>query len=138
MKKILLIMVIFLVGCSNSKFGNYTKDLPKNYNEVFAQNAYTQLSIIYPPSTSIFILSHEFNDEFGVNLYEKLKDGGYVIYQPTNEKNEETGINLGYVIDKTEKNLYRVTLFVEGKQLTKCFLIKDGKVTSFGFWTRQE
>lgn len=135
MKK-LLFVVIFLVGCSSSKYGNYTQNLPE-FNSVLAQNAYTQLSILYPPSTSSFTLSHEFNDEFGINLYEKLKSGGYAIYQPTNQ-NVELGIELAYVIDKTENDMYRVTLFVDGKQLTKCFLIKDGKVTSVGFWTKQE
>ncbi len=143
MKKLLLVfVVIFLVGCSSSKYGNYTQNLPE-FNSVLAQNAYTQLSILYPPSTSSFTLSHEFNDEFGINLYEKLKSGGYAIYQPTNQNNQnnqnvEPGIELAYVIDKTENDMYRVTLFVDGKQLTKCFLIKDGKVTSVGFWTKQE
>ena len=133
MKKLLVFVVIFLVGCSSSKYGNYTQNQPE-INSIFAQNAYTQLSILYPPSTSSFKLSHEFNDEFGINLYEKLKSGGYAIYQPASEQ----GIDIAYVIDKTEKDMYRVTLFVDGKQLTKCWLIKDGQVTSVGFWTKQE
>lgn len=134
MKNLLLVfVVIFLVGCSNSKYGNYTQ-MPENFNEVFAQNAYMQLSILYPPSTSTFQLSHEFNDEFGINLYEKLKNGGYAI----SNSSEEIGISLAYVVDKTEKNMYRVTLFVDGKQLSKFFLIKDGNVANIGFWTKQE
>lgn len=147
MKKLLLIfIVIFLVGCSSSKYGNYIQNLPlpHNFNNVFAQNAYTQLSILYPPSTSSFRLTHEFNDEFGINLYEKLKSGGYAIYQPTNDKEStdenDLQITLAYVIDKIEKDTYRITLFVGGKQLTKCFLINGGgdTVTSIGFWTKQE
>lgn len=142
MKKLLSVfVVIFLVGCSSSKYGNYTNFHTNEFNSVLAQNAYTQLSILYPPSTSSFTLSHEFNDEFGINLYEKLKSGGYAVYQPNQpNQNNQNNQNLAYVIDKTENDIdmYRLTLFVDGKHLTKSFLIKNGNVTSVGFWTKQE
>lgn len=145
MKKLILILVVIILSaCTNSKYGNYIKNLPENYNHILAQNAYTQLSILYQPNKTTFKLSHEFNDAFGIDLYEKLKKSGYVIYQYNNEKKssadteEVTGTTLAYVIDTTDKNIYRVILYVDGKQLTKCFLIKDNEVKSLGFWTKQE
>ncbi|OCG28975.1 hypothetical protein A9G45_01275 [Gilliamella sp. HK2] len=140
MKKLLILISflgIFLSGCSGMKYGNYTK-ISHDYNQVFAENAYTQLSILYPPGTSRLKLSHEFNnDAFGIVLHEKLKNAGYAIYQSFNNEESE-GISLAYVIDKTDQDTYRVILFIDGKPLTKCFLVKNGKAISLGFWTKQE
>lgn len=140
MKKLLILLVIvFLSGCSGLKYGNYTK-ISQDYNQVFADNAYTQLSILYPPGTNHFKLAHEFNDDFGIALYNKLKNGGYAINQfsKSAEAVNNEGIPLGYVIDKTDQDMYRIVLFIDGKPLTKCFLVKDGKAMSLGFWTKQE
>lgn len=138
MKKLLiLLVVIFLSGCSGLKYGNYTK-ISQDYNQIFAENAYTQLSILYPPGTNSFKLSHEFNDDFGLALLNKLKNGGYAINEFSQSVETNEGMSLGYVIDKTEQDMYRIVLFIGEKPLTKCFLVKDGKTMSLGFWTKQE
>ncbi|QIQ22517.1 hypothetical protein [Zophobihabitans entericus] len=151
MKKLFLILLMSIVlsGCvSSAKYGNFSAEtLSNEVNIAFADNAFAQLSALYAPGKTRFNLTHQFSDLFGSHLSDQLQKAGYALSVPVADKdktpekapefNADTH-SLAYVIDETDANIYRVTLFVDGLPITKGFLIQDGKVVSLGFWTKQD
>lgn len=158
MKKALLIilMISFLNGCVSgaSKYGNFTdhNNLSSEATEELADSAYTQLKILYAPGKTHFRLEHDFNDSFGVSLYEKLQKEGYALSTSVTDKKNEAINNevtkpdylkttfthsLAYVIDENENNTYRLSLIVDELPITKAFFIQNEKAISLGFWAKQ-
>ncbi|MCX8657361.1 hypothetical protein J3U08_11220 [Gilliamella sp. B2894] len=141
MRILIILTILFLNGCVSGKYGNFTsvKNLSSEVTEEFANSAYTQLITLYAPGKTHFKLEHDFNDSFGVSLYEKLQKEGYALSANTADKKKDdlNTHSLAYVVDEADNNIYRLSLIVDGFPITKAFLIQNEKALSLGFWTKQ-
>jgi len=168
MRKLALALLIgSLAACATKPlpYGNFVHDAPATFNEKLAADALGQLVANFPPASTRLNLEHPTADPFGAALVEALRAKGYAVleFQPkpvaksASQANveestfansatakaapakKEAGQKFHYVIDGPfDGDLYRITLTVGSKALTRAYIVDNKTVTPAGAWARKE
>lgn len=168
MRKLALALLIgSLAACATKPlpYGNFVQDAPATFNDKLAADALSQLVATFPPASTRLNLEHPTPDLFGASLVEALRAKGYAVmeFQPkpsamlaseanVNESTfassatakpapakKEAGLSFHYVIDGPfDGALYRITLTVGSKALTRAYIVDSNNVTPAGAWARKE
>jgi hypothetical protein len=151
--------VVALAGCATSPpppaFGNFVTSPDAVHSKKIAADAVKQLEALYPPARTRFNLQQVTPDPFGTALVTNLRARGYALLemptaapaQPkelrkdaaTRAASSPDNMTLSYVLDRpVDLNLYRVTLVIGEKSLSRVYQSKDSAVTPAGSWVRKE
>jgi len=133
-------------------FGNLG-DLAPEQEVVMAHDFVQQLLTLFPPSQSRLNLRHPTPDAFGVALIGALRGNGYAVSEyagphpprgtgeperQNRDQRADAGVDLRYIVDRPEPDLYRVTVFVAGQSLSRAYTHSRGQFLPFGAWVRKE
>ncbi|PJE09582.1 hypothetical protein [Legionella sp.] len=131
---VLVLMVLSLTACTTMRYGNFSQISEKS-TELIVKESLIRLSSLYPPAkTKLFIVQPR--DDFGLKLIKALRQSGYSISE---EPSTKGAIKFFYVMDAPIQNkLYRVTLYLGSKTLTRAYSIKKGTLRPISLWARQE
>lgn len=141
--KLILIMLltINLFGCATVNHGNVTKASLEAYRTI-TNDSVKRLVSLYPPAHTRFHIKQSVKDAFGLSLIESLRQKGYSLNESSMSGASIQGardVVLYYVLDEPVKGaLYRVTLVLGQKSLSRAYKIKNGVITPLGFWVRME
>ena len=149
MNKTLILLVLVslgFTGCAKN-YGNFinVEASPPGVSEALAEEAAKQISTLYPPAKTHIKFDHPTPDKFGTWLLSTLRSEGYaVVEQNASSQAQETNANsyqnlsLRYVVDASDKNLYRVMIFLDGQTLARAYTVKDNTLAPAGAWVRKE
>ena len=140
-----------LAGCASTEpYGNFLgANAPATVNESLAADSVRQLVTLYPPASTRFDLGQPTPDAYGSALLESLRSKGYAILefdaelaasadQPAAAGAGGPGLSLRYVVDAPiSTNLYRVTLMVGTKSLSRAYVAQNDTVAPAGAWVRK-
>ncbi|MBK7024112.1 MAG: conjugal transfer protein TrbH [Sulfuritalea sp.] len=134
-------LVMALAGCaSTAPYGNFATEPPAGLEERIAADTVKQLVALYPPARTRFHLGQPTPDAYGSALVEALRAKGYALVE-VKEAAPATapGLSLHYVLDAVASpNLYRVTVMVGQKSLSRAYLAQNDRVAPAGAWVRKE
>jgi type IV secretion system protein TrbH len=152
---------LVLGGCVNaptaaaSTYGNYVTAGSAGFNQKLAADTIKQLVALYPPASTQFNVAQPTPDPFGVALIAGLREKGYAVMesnpvgatQPPAQAEKaasgpETalaGLDLRYLIDQQGTgNLYRLSLVVGGRSLSRAYVAQNEGAYAAGSWVRKE
>lgn len=140
-----LILTLAFCGCTTTTpYGNFVDDPnPGLDQDKMAADVVTRLVTLYPPARTRLALHQSTPDRFGQALVDKLRARGYALLereQPQTQPAETNGSNqpLHYVLDQVDGNLYRVTLIIGDRTMTRPYLQQEDTTIAAGYWTYQE
>lgn len=141
-KFILMTLVLgSLLGCASKRYGNFS-EAPSRYDQKMATDTVHQLRFLYPPAATQFNFLQKTDDPFGNALIAELRDSGYAISEfkkrQKNSEHSKKGNTLGYVVDQLMTNLYRVTLTIEDKTLSRAYTTQHNLLYPAGSWIYKE
>lgn len=135
------LLAMALAGCaSTAPYGNFATHPPAGLEERIAADTVKQLVALYPPARTRFHLGQPTPDAYGSALVEALRAKGYALVE-FKEAAPATvsGLSLYYVLDAAASpNLYRVTVTVGQKSLSRAYLAQNDRVAPAGAWVRKE
>jgi len=135
------LLVMALAGCaSTAPYGNFATEPPAGLEERIVADTVKQLVALYPPARTRFHLGQPTPDAYGSALVEALRARGYALVE-FKEAAPATalGLSLHYVLDAAASpNLYRVTVTVGQKSLSRAYLAQNDRVAPAGAWVRKE
>ena len=135
------LLAMALAGCaSTAPYGNFATHPPAGLEERIAADTVKQLVTLYPPARTRFHLGQSTPDAYGSALVEALRAKGYALVE-FKEAAPATapGLSLHYVLDAVASpNLYRVTVMVGQKSLSRAYLAQNNRVAPAGAWVRKE
>ncbi len=135
------LLVMALAGCaSTAPYGNFATEPPAGLEERIVADTIKQLVALYPPARTRFHLGQPTPDAYGSALVEALRARGYALVE-FKEAAPATalGLSLHYVLDAAASpNLYRVTVTVGQKSLSRAYLAQNDRVAPAGAWVRKE
>lgn len=161
-----LLLSLGLAGCaSHTLYGNFV-DTPAGLDQrKIAGDTVDQLETLYPPAKTRFELKHPTPDAFGIAFVQKLRSRGYALLefdpeagkaQPPSTRPDAAAPNttassspafpstgavlpLRYVFDQfTGTDLYRVTVLIGNKSITRAYSKESGTVVPAAYWVRKE
>ena len=134
-------LVMALAGCASTvPYGNFATEPPAGLEERIVADTVKQLVTLYPPARTRFHLGQPTPDAYGSALVEALRARGYALVE-FKEAAPATapGLSLHYVLDAAASpNLYRVTVTVGQKSLSRAYLAQNDRVAPAGAWVRKE
>lgn len=134
-KLIFLLFVILLSGCMSMHYGNFTQSSPEK-DIYLAKDAANQLVRVYPPALNTFYISQRVNDDFGIHLMHEMRTKGYGVMEHVQPKQKA---NFFYVVDEIEpKHLYRVSLYIGSKTLSRVYAKTQDKLVPVSAWSHKE
>ena len=135
------LLVMALAGCaSTAPYGNFATHPPVGLEQKIAVDTAKQLVALYPPARTRFHLGQPTPDAYGSALVEAARAKGYALVE-FKEAAPATapGLSLHYVLDAVASpNLYRVTVMVGQKSLSRAYLAQNNRVAPAGAWVRKE
>ena len=135
------LLVMALAGCaSTAPYGNFATHPPAGLEQKIAVDTAKQLVALYPPARTRFHLGQPTPDAYGSALVEALRARGYALME-FKEAAPATApaLSLHYVLDAAASpNLYRVTVTVGQKSLSRAYLAQNDRVAPAGAWVRKE
>jgi len=139
------LLVMALAGCaSTAPYGNFATHPPAGLEQKIAVDTAKQLVALYPPARTRFHLGQPTPDAYGSALVEALRAKGYALVEVKTSPQETApatapGLSLHYVLDAVASpNLYRVTVTVGQKSLSRAYLAQNNRVAPAGAWVRKE
>ena len=139
------LLAMALAGCaSTAPYGNFAAHPPAGLEERIAADTVKQLVTLYPPARTRFHLGQPTPDAYGSALVEALRAKGYALVEVKTSPQETApatapGLSLHYVLDAVASpNLYRVTVMVGQKSLSRAYLAQNNRVAPAGAWVRKE
>jgi len=135
------LLAMALAGCaSTAPYGNFAAHPPAGLEERIAADTVKQLVTLYPPARTRFHLGQSTPDAYGSALVEALRAKGYALVEFTEAAPAAApGLSLHYVLDAAASpNLYRVTVTVGQKSLSRAYLAQNDRVAPAGAWVRKE
>jgi hypothetical protein len=132
-----------LSGCAavGSPYGNFLREPSIAHERTIADDAVKQLVALYPPAMTRFDLRQETPDAFGTVLLASLRANGYAVseFKAAPSEPKTSGFSLRYVLDQPDDlRLYRLTLWIDDKPLSRVYLAQDGSARPAGVWVRKE
>ncbi|KTC71805.1 conjugal transfer protein TrbH [Legionella birminghamensis] len=132
---LLLLCISCLASCTSLRYGNFTQ-LPPHGVERMARDTALELSHVYPPAKNRLCLSQSIADPFGLQLIEGLRQKGFAVMEKTTSSREA---NFSYVVDAPiASHLYRVSVFVGERSLSRAYRLYHGELVPVSGWTVQE
>jgi hypothetical protein len=135
------LLAMALAGCaSTAPYGNFATHPPAGLEERIAADTVKQLVALYPPARTRLHLGQPTPDAYGSALVEALRARGYALME-FKEAAPATApaLSLHYVLDAAASpNLYRVTVTVGQKSLSRAYLAQNDRVAPAGAWVRKE
>ena len=135
------LLVMALAGCaSTAPYGNFATEPPAGLEERIVADTIKQLVALYPPARTRFHLGQPTPDAYGSALVEALRARGYALME-FKEAAPATApaLSLHYVLDAAASpNLYRITVTVGQKSLSRAYLAQNDRVAPAGAWVRKE
>ena len=139
------LLVMALAGCaSTAPYGNFATHPPVGLEQKIAVDTAKQLVALYPPARTRFHLGQPTPDAYGSALVEALRAKGYALVEVKASPQEAApptapGLSLHYVLDAVASpNLYRVTVMVGQKSLSRAYLAQNNRVAPAGAWVHKE
>jgi hypothetical protein len=135
------LLAMALAGCaSTAPYGNFAAHPPAGLEERIAADTVKQLVALYPPARTRFHLGQPTPDAYGSALVEALRARGYALVEFKEAAPAAApGLSLNYVLDAAASpNLYRVTVTVGQKSLSRAYLAQNDRVAPAGAWVRKE
>jgi hypothetical protein len=134
------LLAMALAGCaSTAPYGNFATHPPAGLEERIAADTVKQLVTLYPPARTRFHLGQPTPDAYGSALVEALRAKGYALVEFKAAPATAPGLSLHYVLDAAASpNLYRVTVTVGQKSLSRAYLAQNDRVAPAGAWVRKE
>lgn len=134
------LLAMALAGCaSTASYGNFATHPPAGLEERIAADTVKQLVALYPPARTRFHLGQPTPDAYGSALVEALRARGYALMEFKAAPVTAPGLSLHYVLDAVASpNLYRVTVMVGQKSLSRAYLAQNDRVAPAGAWVRKE
>ena len=135
------LLAMALAGCaSTAPYGNFAAHPPAGLEERIAADTVKQLVALYPPARTRFHLGQPTPDAYGSALVEALRAKGYALMEFKEAAPATSpGLSLHYVLDAAASpNLYRVTVTVGQKSLSRAYLAQNNRVAPAGAWVRKE
>lgn len=134
-----------LTGCavnSNSRppdaYGDFIPESAVTaLREMLVIDSVKQLLALYPPASTRFDLSQSTGDLYGAKLVQSLRQSGYALSESASPSTGQ-GLSLRYIVDSPEENLYRVTLQLGTKSLSRAYVTQNEKISPAGAWVRGE
>jgi len=135
------LLAMALAGCaSTAPYGNFATHPPAGLEERIAADTVKQLVTLYPPARTRFHLGQSTPDAYGSALVEALRAKGYALVEFKDAAPAAApALSLHYVLDAAASpNLYRVTVTVGQKSLSRAYLAQNDRVAPAGAWVRKE
>lgn len=140
---ITLVFTSMLAACA-SPYGNFIKSAPTSLNDKLVADTVKQLVALYPPASTHFEIDQPTSDGYGNALVKQLRVKGYAVavkaVEPMFIKTHETtagALRLRYVLD-APANLYRLTVSVDHKTITRAFVEQNNMIIPAGAWVQKE
>ena len=129
------ISTLFCAGCVNQPM---IPALPETANTTIATDAAKQLSILYPPAKTHFVLKANDNTSFNNAVKRQLRNSGYALHESTEVAPEKADAkHLTYVLDALTDvafyGYYRLTLSIDEAQLSR--LYDANNLTKPNYWS---
>ncbi len=122
-----------------------------------AQDTVTRMEALYPPAQTRLAVTHPATDAYGGALLKELRRKGYGVRESPattqrtaysrEERPEprppavsgEEGLPFRYVVDGPfETNLYRVTVFIGDRSLSRVYQMDQYRIAQAGAWVRKQ
>jgi hypothetical protein len=117
------------------RYGNFT-DISQSKDAYLVKDTVSQLVNVYPPAKNIFFLSQKVCDGFGIKLLQAMRKKGYGIIENVRQSQKA---NFFYVVDEVEpRNLYRVSLYIGAKTLSRVYAKSNSKLAPVSPWSYKE
>ena len=137
--------LVSLTGCTMTPYGNYAA-VSNEHNQKLAKATLIQLVKLYSPARTRFNLCQLVTDSYGALLIQGMRDKGYAVLEYSLQRKNRTtnlatsGFDFRYTVDTVDStNLYRVTLFIGSKSISRAFTFAtDGKLHPIGSWAYKE
>ncbi|WP_425327711.1 conjugal transfer protein TrbH [Pseudomonas nitroreducens] len=143
-----LILCACVAACTQSRYGNFAKQIPPAYNLQLANDTARQLTAVYPPASTALHIEQPATDDYGMALLRSLREAGYAVREfdprartgaPTASTAPEQAQALNYIVDAPEGgNFYRVTVLLGSESLSRGYAAQNGRLRSLGAWVRKE
>ncbi|MDD4616142.1 MAG: conjugal transfer protein TrbH [Alphaproteobacteria bacterium] len=148
MRKNLVLLALILaglVGCAKN-YGSFidAKSSPPDISETLAEGAAKEIAALYPPARTHIKFEQKTPDKFGLELLSSLRSKGFAVAAqnaPATEDSDTTSyqsLSLRYVLDATDKNSYRVMIFLGNQTIARAYVVKDNALAPAGAWVRKE
>lgn len=148
-----------LVGCAAprpddglSGLGNFGGFTPE-FEMVIAKETAQTLTQVFAPSQTRLNLRQPTPDAFGVVLVSSLRDSGYAVSEyagprpalgtekpdeMNRDQRADAGVELTYILDHPDPDLYRVTVHVANRTLSRAYTTTRGRLMPFGAWVLKD
>ena len=149
MRKNLVMLMLVLVGFTGcaKNYGSFINAdaSPPGVSEALAEEAAKKISTLYPPAKTHIKFYQPTPDKFGVWLLSTLRSEGYAVVEQKASSPAQgadatsyQNLSLRYVLDASDKNLYRVMIFLDSQTLARAYVVKDNALAPAGAWVRKE
>lgn len=138
MRLFFIALMLGLVGCA-SQYGSMVKN-NTDANEIIAIDSLKQLTEIYLPAKTTFSLTHPISpkDTFAQVLVNGLRDRGYAVEEFVKGASP-IGVKIAFTLDEIrDDGLYRVTLHIDDKVMTRAYQNDAGLITHASAWATKE
>jgi hypothetical protein len=137
----ILVCTSMLAACA-SPYGNFIKSAPTSLNDKLVADTVKQLVALYQPASTHFEIDQSTSDGYGNALVKQLRAKGYAVkaVEPTFIETHETiagALRLRYVLD-APANLYRLTVSVDHKTITRAYVEQNNMIIPAGAWIQKE
>lgn len=140
---VIALLVALLAGCAGSQYGVYAP-LDTANSARLAIDASNVLPRVYAPSVTRLNVQQRSTDDFGNTLVRLLRQKGYAVsespyyWSSSYSAPKAPGFAFNYVIDQVGENQCRLTLVVEGNEISRMYNTANGMMTPVGFWAKKE
>lgn len=165
---LILIMFSIVAGCAakpkQPSHAYHITDISQDVIIAVANDAVTQMSVLFAPEKTKLALTHPATDQFGLTFIDRLREKRFTVKEhgPAQSLDQvlldhreqekhtdadgtdlikleepDNAVPLSYLLDHAEEN-YHVKLTVGNFQLTRTYSVQGGEVRPSGHWVRQE
>lgn len=155
----LLLLGLILTGCAStnpdeSNIGSYVSDLSPALARQIAADSVRQIESSHPAASTRLQVRQPATDTYGVALRDTLRLHGYAVQERSRQPNaaeaspskatpagqtEVQTVPLAYLIDLVpQPKLYRVTLYLGERTITRGYIAQGDKLRPASAWVRRE
>lgn len=132
------LIISFCVGCA-TQYGSSVKN-NSDANEIIAIDSLAKIAELYLPAKTTFSLVHPVSEKdiFAQTFVNGLRDRGYAVDE-YKKGIAPAGVSLSFSLDELRgENLFRVSLGVGDKVITRAYMNDAGLITQASAWAFKE